>query len=354
MKSFRRCGMKKTDEAPVIARRISEFLYEYAPQFLTNSENTLRGYADTLTLYFQFLEENGITPLEISRHHMETAWIEKWILWLKENRKNSPETCNNRLASFRRFLEYLASRDIGMEYLYLESKRIKRQKCPKRKVTGLSRSAVTALLEAPDTTSAIGRRDLVFLTLLYATAARIDEILSIKIGHVHLEKTKPYINLFGKGEKLRTAYLLPRAVALLRKYIKEVHGTSPDSDRLLFYSRVGGNYKKLTEAAMDKRIKIYASIAHAKCAEVPLNAHAHLFRHAKASHWIEDGLSIVEVQFLLGHEQIETTMKYLDITTEQKVKALATLENEKEQKVKKKWKDTSCSLTEFCGLRRRK
>ena len=51
--------MKKTDDAPVIARRISEFLYEYAPQFLTNSEHTLKGYNDALTLYIQFLEESG-------------------------------------------------------------------------------------------------------------------------------------------------------------------------------------------------------------------------------------------------------------------------------------------------------
>ena len=168
--------MKKIDDAPVIARRISEFLYEYAPQFLTNSENTLKGYSDALTLYFQFLEESGVTPSNLDRHHLEKDWIEKWILWLKENRKNSPETCNNRLASLRRFLEYLASKDIKMEYLYQEAKRIKRQKCPKRKVSGLSREAVTAMLEAPDTTTSIGRRDLVFLTFLYATAARMDEV----------------------------------------------------------------------------------------------------------------------------------------------------------------------------------
>ena len=75
-------------------------------------------------------------------------------------------------------------------------------------------------------------------------------------------------------------------------------------------------------------------------------------RHAKASHWIEDGLSIVEVQFLLGHEQIETTMKYLDITTEEKIKALATLESETERKVEKKWKEKQKSLIDFCGLKR--
>lgn len=346
--------MKKTDDAPVIARRISEFLFEYAPQFLTSSEHTLKGYNDALILYFQFLEGSGVSPSSLTRHHLEKEWIKKWILWLKESRKNSPETCNNRLASLRRFLEYLADKDIKMEYLYQEAKRIKRQKCPKRKVSGISREAVTTMLETPDTTTAIGRRDLVFLTILYATAARMDEVLSIKTGHIHLDAAKPYINLYGKGDKLRTAYLLPRAGALLEKYMGEVHGRTPEPDRLLFYSRVGGNYKKLTEAAMDKRIKIYAKAAHDKCSDVPLNTHAHLFRHAKASHWIEDSLSIVEVQFLLGHEQIETTMKYLDITTADKVKALATLENEKEQKVEKKWKSADCSsLTGFCGLKRK-
>lgn len=87
-------------------------------------------------------------------------------------------------------------------------------------------------------------------------AALMDEVLSIKIGHVNFDANKPYINIYGKGDKLRTSYLLPRTVALLRKYMEEVHGLSPDPNRLLFYRRVGGNYKKLTEAAMDKRIKI--------------------------------------------------------------------------------------------------
>jgi len=344
--------MKKSDDASVIARRISEFLYEYAPQFLTGSEHTLKGYKDTLTLYFQFLQERGIAPDSLTRHHLEKEWIEKWIIWLKESRKNSPDTCNNRLASIRRFLEYLAEKDIRMEYLYLEAKKVKRQKCPKRKVSSLSRNAVTAMLNAPDTKTAIGRRDLVFLTLLYATAARLDEIRSLKLYDIHLDAQKPYINIYGKGHKLRTAYLLPRVLALLKTYIREVHGPNLDQDRLLFYSRVGGNYGKLTQAALDKRIKIYASMANEACKEVPLNTHAHLFRHGKASHWLEDGLSVVEIQFLLGHEQIETTMKYLDITTEQKVKALATLESETDKKIYRKWKKSDGSLTDFCGLKR--
>lgn len=71
---------------------------------------------------------------------------------------------------------------------------------------------------------------------------------------------------------------------------------------------------------------------------MPLKLHAHQFRHAKASHWLEDGMNIVQISFLLGHEQLDTTMVYLDITTEDEAKALATLEGEGDSKVEKNGK----------------
>ena len=120
----------------------------------------------------------------------------------------------------------------------------------------------------------------------------------------------------------------------------------------LFYSRVGGKYVKLTGPAIDKRIKIYAADAHKRCPEVPLDTHAHQFRHAKATHWLEDGMNIIQIGFLLGHASLDTTMRYLDITTDDKRQALATLEGEKEKNVTKKWKDSSGSLADFCGLKR--
>lgn len=163
------------------------------------------------------------------------------------------------------------------------------------------------MLSAPDLSTRTGKRDVVFLTVLYATAGRLDEIRSIKISHIHLDEPKPYIILLGKGGKMRTAYLLPRAVANIRIYLKEFHGEKPEPEAYLFYSRVGGRKTKLSEPALDKRIKLCAKIAHEKCPEVPLGAHAHQFRHAKASHWLEDGISIVQISFLLGHEQLETT-----------------------------------------------
>jgi len=345
--------MAGNNEAVKLSRYISDFLYDYAPNMLTESKHTQKSYEDALTLYIQHLESEGITPSQFSRACFECIQIEKWIRWLKETRKCSPDTCNVRLASIRVFLKYIGSRDVGLMYLYLDAKSIKRQKCVKKKVSGLTRNAVTAMLSAPDLTTITGRRDLVFMILLYATAARLSEMLSLKIKQIHITgEKKPYINIIGKGQKIRTLYLLPRAVAHIEKFISEAHGDQADPEAYLFYSRVGGKYSMLTAPAIDKRLKKYAQELHEKNKDVPLNCHAHQFRHAKASHWVEDGLNILQISFLLGHAQLETSMIYLDITTEEKAKALATLESEKNKKISKRWKNANGTLSAFCGLKR--
>lgn len=339
---------RRSDDAALVARRVREFLEDYAPQFLTTSDHTLKAYRDALSLFFAFLQEQGVRPATLERSHMEREWIERWIAWLKAVRGNSPDTCNNRLASLRRFLEYLGSRDVSMQYLYLEAKQVKRQKSAKTKVCGMSAEAVDALLDAPDTTTAIGRRDLTFLTVMYATGARLDEVRSLTAGQVHLDAPKPYVNLVGKGGKARVGYLLPRATRILRAYMKEFLGPDPGSGTLLFPSGAGGG--KMSEPAWDKRIKLYASIAHETCPDVPVGAHAHQLRHAAASEWLDAGMNVVEVQHMLGHEQLSTTMRYLDIRMPAKSKAMAVLESEDDKKKARKWRNPDGTLVGFLGL----
>jgi len=62
-------------------------------------------------------------------------------------------------------------------------------------------------------------------------------------------------------------------------------------------------------------------------------------------------MNIVQISFLLGHEQIQTTMTYLDIAMEETAKALATLEEENDKKVSPRWKKADGSLIDFCGLK---
>ena len=77
-------------------------------------------------------------------------------------------------------------------------------------------------------------------------------------------------------------------------------------------------------------------------------------RHAKASHWLEDGMNIVQISFLLGHAHLHTTMVYLDITTEEEAKALATHEDENDKSLPKKWYASGQSLSSLCGVRQMK
>ena len=99
---------------------------------------------------------------------------------------------------------------------------------------GLTREAVKALMDAPDPLSRTGRRDMAFMVLLYSTAARLDEILSMKNSQLHLSGEKPYAVIIGKGNKIRTLYLLPKAVAHLRRYLAEFHGETPDPEAMSF------------------------------------------------------------------------------------------------------------------------
>lgn len=330
------------DFAENILRLINEFLTSYAPNFLSTSPCTLKSYEDAIRLYITFLGSQGISYGVLDWNCFDNDNISKWLLWLRDERGCSPETCNIRLSSIRTFLSFVQEKDVSLAYLHEASKAIHRLPTQKRKVNGLTKDAVNAILDVPDLNTKIGLRDFCFIMLTYSTACRIDEILSLKIKDIHLEGRKPYINIFGKGQKQRVAYLLPRIVSNLKTYISHFHGKAPQGESYLFFSPVGnGCERKLTEPAIDKRLKLYAKVAHEKCIDVPNNLHCHQFRHAKATHWIEDGIDVVKVSFLLGHANLETTMKYLDISEESKIEALATLETETDKQETKKWKDES-------------
>jgi len=341
---------KSTEEAFKIANYIHSWLNEYTPSLKSNSPHTIKSYSHTLSLFISFLEvEKKIVPSNFCSKCFSRNFMEEWILWLKNKRDNSPETCNNRLASLRAFLKYLGDREVSFLYLSQEALQIPRQRTFRKKINGMSKKAVQTFMTIPDISTKTGRRYLVLIIVMYNTAARIDEILSMQIQHLHLDTDKPNVTVIGKGNKIRTLYLLPKAVAHLKKYLKEFHAELPNPASYVFYSRNTGTMGKMCQEAVNKQFKKYAASAHNICDEVPVDLHAHQIRHAKASHWLEDGMNIVQISFLLGHSNIQTTMVYLDITTEQEAKALATLEDEDKKNVSKKWKSNNGSLAAFCG-----
>jgi site-specific recombinase XerC len=90
-----------------------------------------------------------------------------------------------------------------------------------------------------------------------------------------LDAEKPNVSIIGKGSKIRTIYLLPRAVIHLKKYLKEFHGDTPDPKAYVFCSRNAGSHGKMSQTAVNKQLKKHAGAAHEMCDEVPRDIHAH-------------------------------------------------------------------------------
>ena len=226
--------MKSGKEARFLSKSVSEFISVYAPAHLTESENTLKSYQATLGKYLGFLEDNkGFSIQTISSECFERPVIEEWMRHMRNIEHLSPDTCNIRLGGLRTYLKYLGTREVKYKYLYSEAVDIPLMKTEKKKVSGLSKKVVKALMAAPNQSTPAGRRDLVFMIIAYGTAARMSEILSIKVGHLFLDGSKPRVTVIGKGGKVRTLYLLPKAVAHIRKYLNTAHGENPDPERYL-------------------------------------------------------------------------------------------------------------------------
>jgi len=320
----------------------------------TNSQNTIQSYESAMNLYINFLENvKGLKSSSFSSSSdFSCETIKAWLVWLKNERGCSPQSCNVRLASIRAYLQCLGEQNIKYRYLLLESKNIHRMKETKKKVNGMSENAVKALMSIPDAYTSTGYRDIVLMAFLYGTAARIDEILSLKVSDLDLSSDNPHVTVLGKGLNIRTLYLPPKLVSHLNKYIKKFHGSEPSKERYLFYSRVKGYQGKISQEAINKRLKKYAAIAYKTCHDVPLNLHAHQFRHAKASHLLDDGMNITQLSKLLGHANLSTTMVYLDITSDMEAKAIISLEDEKTRNIPRKWSKGKDSLSELFGRKK--
>lgn len=348
--------MKKNNETAIIVKHIYDWLGIYLPQMRSCSPHTRKAYADALRLFVDFLEkEKSVTHTSLTSKCFCQTNIEEWMMWLKNQRGCSNSTCNHRLGCLRSFLKYIAHKDVRFIETENNAMEIKCMKTPPKGFKEVTKSAIKALFAVPDLSTKIGKRDFALFTVMYNTAARINEILSLKIGDLHLNEDngRNYVIIWGKGSKLRTVYLLPEVVKIIKSYIKQFHGESIDENWQLFYASNSREKRKLSQEAVNKRLKTYASIAHEKCPEMPVDLHCHDLRSARATHWLEEKLHIVMIQKLLGHEDINTTMKYLGVSNAQKAEALGTIEDDVAKNAKKKWKGIkkSSSLAEKLGIK---
>lgn len=157
--------------------------------------------------------------------------------------------------------------------------------------------------------SVIGIRDCALLELLYATGARVSEAVSLCADDFDLDAEVPVVRLFGKGRKERIVPVGSFAVEALGAYRVRArpalavrgHGTNA-----FFLNSRGGPLSRQSAWTAIRRA--------AQAAQLEDKVSPHTMRHSFATHLLEGGASVREVQELLGHASVSTTQIYTAVT----------------------------------------
>ena len=299
---------------------LSKYLTQYLPAQRNLSSNTICSYRDTFKLLLIFCRDiQGFNIAKLPMTQLDRKCIEDFILWLRNIRKSSPSTCNQRLCAIHAFFDYVMVEEPQFMEQCIQIHNIPKMVSSAPPAKYLTPDALRCLLATPDITTPKGRRHLVLLTVLYDTAARVSELADIRMRDVRLDSPAA-ITLHGKGGKVRTVPLMKQTVELLQSYFTE-NGITPQKspDMPLFWS---GNYRKLTRSGITYIVQKYAAAAQAISTDIPATISPHVFRHTKAMHLVQANVNTVYIKDYLGHADISTTEIYARADNEAKHAAL--------------------------------
>lgn len=327
-----------------------EFLEIYMRIQLARSVATIESYRDALTVFRHFLrDELKIRTDSFEFSHCTRDLILDFMNYLAD-KGNKPGTRNQRLAALKSYLWFAAEKDTTLQSIAISISRIKSCRNPQKDKPILDEQALKMLIAAPDN-SKMGIRDKTIMILLYDSAARIDEILSLRKQDLNINTDAPFIHVIGKGQKERIIALTDMTCEHLRQYIYLYHSKNSPTTDLLFYTSIKGVIGKMSEANVERFLKKYADMVRTEYPHIPDSVHPHMFRRTRATGLYRDGVDLSIVSRFLGHSHLETTRIYaipsVEMVREAIEKVPVQLSDEKPL-----WdKNSDEFLAKMCGLR---
>jgi len=301
---------------------IRSFSGEYLPKQRCYSENTVKSYRSVLNLLVEYLRtEKNLKISQINFEIFKHEMILNFLKWLQVTRHCSVRSRNQRLMALRTFFAYAGIVDCAQIALYEDMKKVPVANEQGHMVEYLSENALKTLLEQPDIHKRTGLRDQFFMTLMYDTGARCNELLSMRVRDLRINRKYPTAYLLGKGNKPRTVELLDRTVEHCKRYLQVYHKDSSPND-WLFYAVSYGERHQLSADAVAAFMRKYGESARAKCAEMPQRIHPHQLHHTRAIHYYRDGMPLALVAEQLGHASPETTKIYAFANSDMKRAAM--------------------------------
>lgn len=269
------------------------------------SNNTIVAYRNDLCQFCDFTaQELGATSWDrVTRRHLLT-----YVDLLKNDHEYASATVARKVAATKSFFRYLVSQGVIKED---PSANLDSPKVRKYLPASISEHEVELLLKAPakyDSTR--GLRDTALLELLYATGMRVSELVALDIQDVDLEGCSVHcVSKTGKYRE-RVIPVYRRAVEALDSYLGQSRGrlVRDEGEQALFLNHRG---HRLTRQGLWLIIKKYVEEVGIEASVTP-----HTLRHSFATHLLNGGADVREVQGLLGHANVSTTQVYTQINQE--------------------------------------
>lgn len=327
--------------------KTQDFLDHYLPKQAKKSRNTVETYRDALTVFRRYLHDD--LNISIRRFQFEDCTHDLLLSFMEHLQKtgNAPSTCNNRLAAIRAYLWYAADGDISIQPVALIASHVPLLKVPKLTREIIHEEDLAALLAAPPETK-IGKRDKMILILLYDSAVRVSELLSLDVRSVNLEAEIPYIRIYGKGDKERIVSITDATAKHIRHYLKLYHSDStPDTP--LIYTIIKGNLGRMSVGNIERIIKKYAEQIRPDHPNLPDSIYPHMVRRTRATNLYQDGTELELVSRILGHSSTETTRIYAVPSIEMMRNAMENGSPATDEKPE--WLDDETEFARLCGLR---
>ena len=208
--------------------------------------------------------------------------------WLEQERHSCISTRNQRLACIHGFYRYMHIENPTGLLQYQQILSIPSKKAPAATVAHLTPEALLLILAQPDLSTSSGRRDVTLLSVLYDTAARVQELVDLRVRDVRLDPPA-IVTLTGKGRKKRQVPLMANTESLLRQCINEAFGDLAGAlDEPLFSNRMRA---KMTRAGISHIVKKYADKSRSMSQIIPEKVTPHVFRHTRAMLLLQSGVA---------------------------------------------------------------
>lgn len=298
------------------AEMLSFFFTNYLSIQKNASNETIKSYKITFKLFIKYLIKTlNINIKDISFEYINRNNVINFLNYIEKDLNLSIKTRNQRLAAIKSFCRFVSYENIDYLNNIQQILMIPLKKGDNKIIDYLTKEELDQYLHSISTNTRKGVRDYTLITMMYDTAARVQEITNIKVNDINLDNN-PSVTLYGKGKKIRTVPICENTKNILIEYIKLFKLNNFE------YLFIGNKNSKCSTKMITHIINKYAKLSN-----INKNIHPHVFRHTRAMHMIDADIPLVYIRDILGHSNINTTEIYARINLENKRKALENIYN---------------------------